>query len=74
MVFKNVKYIVLINLTHFFFLFIFLSQKMDHKVISKKTEITKIVKKFKETLDLHSDKVTERDLKFSKNVLKLMKI
>ena len=43
---------------------------MDHKVISKKTEITKIVKKFKENLDLHSDKVTERDLKLSKKCIK----
>ena len=43
---------------------------MDNKVSSKKTEITTIVKKFKEILDLHSDKITERDLKISKKCVK----
>ena len=43
---------------------------MDNKISSKKTEITTIVKKFKEILDLHSDKITERDLKISKKCVK----
>ena len=43
---------------------------MDNKIISKKTEITTIVTKFKEILDLHSDKITERDLKISKKCVK----
>ena len=43
---------------------------MDNKIISKKTEITTIVKKIKEILDLHCDKIVERDLKISKNCVK----
>ena len=43
---------------------------MDNKIISKKTEITTIAKKFKEILDLRSDKITERDLKLSKKCIK----
>ena len=43
---------------------------MDNKIISKKAEIITIVKKFKEVLDLHSDRITERHLKLSKNCIK----
>ena len=46
---------------------------MDNKVISKKTEITAIIKKFKEILELHNDKATERYLMLLKNALKGLK-
>ena len=46
---------------------------MDNKVINKKIEITTIIKKFKELLELCSDKLTEKQLIFQKNVLKEMK-
>ena len=46
---------------------------MDNKVVSKKPEITAIIEKFKEILELHNDKATERHLMLSKNALKGMK-
>ena len=46
---------------------------MDNKVISKKTKITAIIKKFKEILELQSDRAAERHLMYSKNALKGMK-
>ena len=43
---------------------------MDNKAMSKKAEITTIVKNFKEILDLHSDKITEKHFKLLKNCIK----
>ena len=43
---------------------------MDNKVINKKIEITTIIKKFKELLELYSDKLTEKQLILSKKCIK----
>ena len=50
--------------------FPFLLQKMENKFISKKAEITTIIKKFEEILELQSDKSTEQHLLLLKRCIK----
>ena len=43
---------------------------MDNKANIKKAEIAEIIRKFKEVLDQHSEKATERQLMLSKKCIK----
>ena len=49
--------------------FFFLLQKMDNKVINKKSEIAEIVKIFKQNLELKSGEMSERQLKILKRCI-----